>query len=393
MNATEQPIPEGETVTRLIAAQVARTPHAIAITDENGDSYDYGELDIRANRVASRLRELGFAGVRVGVCVARSRELPVVLLGIARAAGAYVPLDPSYPSERLASILEQSGAPVIITEHNLRGQLPSVPAHTLVLDDPSEAAHVAALPPVAAPELIDPEQAIYVLFTSGSTGQPKGVEVSHRAFVNFLLAMRQSPGLSADDAVLAETTLSFDIAGLELWLPLIVGARIEIVSRKTSMDGDALLRRIERCGITMVQGTPATWRLLLDSGLDRSPAKGRLVALCGGEALAPELARALVPQVRALWNMYGPTETTVWSTMEQIIGDSAGGVGPITIGRPIANTRVYVLDARREPLPIGVAGELWIGGTGVAHGYVGRPDLTAERFVPDHLAARDGARM
>jgi amino acid adenylation domain-containing protein len=226
----------------------------------------------------------------------------------------------------------------------------------------------------------------YVIYTSGSTGRPKGVVVSHGGLVNFLESMQREPGLSAADVLAAVTTISFDIAGLELYLPLMVGARVELVSHDTAADGMALAAKLGECGATVLQATPATWRLLLDADWAGSPA---LRALCGGEALPRDLANAILARTKELWNLYGPTETTIWSTVDRV----RPGTEPITIGRPVANTQIYILDRNGEPLPAGVPGELWIGGDGVAIGYHNRPELTAERFVQDRFSRKPGARL
>jgi amino acid adenylation domain-containing protein len=261
------------------------------------------------------------------------------------------------------------------------------PDRTVEVD--THAAAIAALPVTPPPREDDAarlEDVAYVLYTSGSTGKPKGVRVPHRAAINFLASMRAEPGLSAGDRLLAVTTLSFDIALLELMLPLSVGAQVILASREQAMDGEALRRLIEAHGVTVMQATPVTWRLLLASGWVGGPA---FKALCGGEALSPALAEALGPKVGALWNMYGPTETTVWSTCGRV--ESAGP--EIDIGRPIANTTVWILDRNGSVCPIGVPGEIHIGGDGVALGYLNRPELTADRFIADPFAGAPGARM
>ncbi len=221
----------------------------------------------------------------------------------------------------------------------------------------------------------NPEQLAYAIYTSGSTGLPKGVEIPHRALANFLWTMRERPGLGTDDVLVAVTTLSFDIAGLELYLPLIVGGRLVIAPSQTASDPRLLAALLAESSATVMQATPTTWRLLLDSGWRGAPG---LRALCGGEALPVALAEELVACGIELWNMYGPTETTIWSTVARVHTGE-----PLTIGRPIGNTSLYILDSRLQPLPAGVAGELHIGGDGVARGYRNRPDLTEERFLAE----------
>jgi amino acid adenylation domain-containing protein len=307
------------------------------------------------------------------------------LLGVQKSGGAYVPLDPDFPAERLSFMLADSGATVLLTAEETAAGV-DVPAGVRLVDLGAEAAALAGMSDANGETGAGPRDPAYVIYTSGSTGRPKGVVVSHGALANFLEAMQREPGLTEADVLAAVTTISFDIAGLELYLPLMVGARIALLSRETAADGPALAAQLEACGATVLQATPATWRLLLEAGWAGSPT---LRALCGGEALTRDLADALLARTQEVWNLYGPTETTVWSTVERVEGDG----GPITIGRPIANTQVYVLDRQGEPVPIGVPGELWIGGAGVALGYHGRPELTAERFVPDRVGRVAGGRL
>jgi amino acid adenylation domain-containing protein len=368
------------TFATLFAARALQAPQAVALSFE-GVAVGYGELDARANRLAHELRALGVGpGVPVGLCLERGPELAVALVAIQKAGGAYVPLDPGFPAERLAYMLADSAAPVVVTSGDAAADV-TVPDGVKVLDLGADAARIAAQPATAPASVAAPEDPAYIIYTSGSTGRPKGVAISHGALVNFLRSMQREPGLAADDVVAAVTTISFDIAGLELYLPWLVGARVELVSREHAADGALLAQRLAESGATVLQATPATWRLLLEAGWQGD---ARLRALCGGEALSRELADALLPKVRELWNLYGPTETTIWSTAERV----QPGRGAIGIGRPIDNTRVYVVDAGGEPVPVGVPGEIWIGGAGVALGYHRRDDLTAERFVQ-----RFGARV
>ncbi|HEV7506854.1 MAG TPA: non-ribosomal peptide synthase/polyketide synthase [Thermoanaerobaculia bacterium] len=352
-NATARPVPSG-CVHEWIAAQAARTPEAVAVVF-GSDLLTYGQLDRRANWLALWLKGRGVGPeVRVGIALERSLEMVVALLGVLKAGGSYVPLDPSYPVDRLAFMREDAGLAVVLADESLR-ELPEV---------------------ASAPEsLVGPDNGAYVIYTSGSTGRPKGVQISHGALANFLTSMAEEPGLTSEDRLLAVTSLSFDIAGLELYLPLMVGGRVVLAGREEAADGRRLQALIAESGATVLQATPATWRLLLETGWQGGEG---LKALCGGEALSPALATALRQRVGSLWNVYGPTETTVWSTVEEITGD-----GPILIGRPIANTEVYVLDGAGQPAPVGVPGELLLGGVGVARGYLGRPELTAEKLVPN----------
>jgi amino acid adenylation domain-containing protein len=365
--------------------QAAATPQRVAVAFQ-GQTLDYAGLNCRANQLARHLRSLGVApGVLVGVCLERSPDLLVALLAVLKAGGAYVPLDPGFPAGRLAYMLEDSEAAVLLASASAAEGLEQPPG-LKVVDLASDAATLSLLDSGDLPPLAGAADPAYVIYTSGSTGRPKGVAVPQGALANFLGAMREAPGLAADDVVAAVTTISFDIAGLELYLPLTVGARIELVPREVAADGLALAECLAASGATVLQATPATWRLLLE--VDWRPVRA-LRAFCGGEPLPRELADGLLPRVAELWNLYGPTETTIWSTAERV----APAPAPITIGSPIANTQCYVLSANGEPVPVGVAGELWIGGDGVALGYHRRPELTAERFVPDHFSGRPGTRL
>jgi amino acid adenylation domain-containing protein len=383
-NATQAPYPRQSCIHHLFEAQIESRPDAVALVYE-GARLTYRELDQRANQLARYLQKLGVGPeVLVGLCVERSLEMVVGLLGILKAGGAYVPLDPTYPAERLAFMLEDSGAPVLVTQQHLLSQLPDPAAKVVCLDaDAAVLARQSQAVPVSG---ATPDHLAYVIYTSGSTGKPKGVQIPHRAAVNFLWSMRRQPGLTAEDTWLAVTTLSFDIAALELFLPLIVGARGIVAGRDLAANGAALAETLASAGVTVMQATPITWRLLLAAGWQGRPG---LMILCGGEALPLDLAQQLLPRGASLWNLYGPTETTIWSTVCKIEpGDEI-----VTIGRPIANTQIYLLDPQLQPVPVGVPGELYIGGDGLARGYLNRPELTAERFIPHPFSSEPGARL
>lgn len=381
-NATARPMPVEPTVHALFEAQVSRSPQSIAIV-QGGTRVTYAELDAQADAVAARLRAQGCGpGTMVGLFLERTPRMLASLLGTLKAGAAYVPLDPSYPVDRIGFMLEDAAMSVVITEDALVGQLPAG-AHALlrIEDALADAGSAARIPSSAGAG-----DTAYVIFTSGSTGRPKGVCIPHRAAVNFLSSMARKPGFSADDTLCAITTLSFDIALLELMLPLTVGARVALADRATVGDGEALAAMLDTVDASVMQATPATWRMLLDAGWRGRPT---MRLFCGGEALPRELADRLLSRGRELWNVYGPTETTVWSTVERV----QPGHASITIGHPIDNTEVYVVDKHLQLVPAGVPGELLIGGLGVAQGYLDRPELTAEKFISDTLGQRVDGRL
>jgi enterobactin synthetase component F len=379
-NATAADYPRDQPLTALLRAQAERSPFAIAL--EAGDArLTYAELFRRAGAVAARLEAAGVRpDARVGLYLDRHETLVEAMLGILEAGGGYLPLDPALPKERLAFMLEDAGVQILLTRRALLGTLPPHTAQVICLDDELRAGLAASgRRPAGASSLA------YVLYTSGSTGKPKGVEVEHRQLVNFLYSMARSPGLDASDVLLAVTSVSFDIAGLELWLPLLRGARICLAGHEEAADGTLLQQALARSRATVLQATPSTWRALFASGWAGDP---RLKALVGGEALPPDLAERLSASCREAWNLYGPTETTIWSSAWKIPKTAA----PVRVGRPIANTQLHVLDGELREQPIGETGELFIGGEGVARGYLGRPELNAERFLPDPFRGGD-ARM
>ena len=383
-NRTQEDYPQSECFPQMFEGQVERTPDAVALS-MGQEALRYGALNARANQLARYLRTLDVRpGVAVGICLERSLEMVIALMAVLKAGGAYVPLDPEYPRDRLRFMAEDAAVAIVLTSEGLSDRFDSQACRILCLE--REQKRIAQevghnLPPTATSQDL-----AYILYTSGSTGQPKGVEIRHRALVNFLCSMRQEPGCSAQDVMVSVTTLSFDIAGLELYVPLLVGARVEIVSRAVAMDGWKLRTLCEAVQPTIMQATPATWRMLIEAGWLGSD---RLTVLCGGEALPPDLAAALLDRSAALWNMYGPTETTIWSSIERIERADQ----EITIGRPIANTEMYILDQFLQPVPIGVSGELYIGGHGLARGYRRRPELTKERFVPHPFSTEPHARL
>ncbi|MEP7311016.1 MAG: amino acid adenylation domain-containing protein [Pseudomonadota bacterium] len=374
-------LPDTPDVTSYIA--LANHDPARAAICFGEETLTYGQLAAGSSGIAAILRARGIAaGDVVALHVDRSPQMLVSLLGILQAGATYLPLDPEFPCERLAYMLDDSGARLTISDRDiahLRQQegrvlrLDQLRGTPLPANAQAEAAHAGG-------------NAAYLIYTSGSTGRPKGVRVSHRAVINFLESMRRAPCMDANSRLAAVTTISFDIAVLELLLPLAVGATIVLASKEQATDGNALRQLLEEQEVNVMQATPATWRLLIASGWRGGP---DWKALCGGEAMPVDVAESLLERVGELWNMYGPTETTVWSTCARI----EAGQGEISIGRPIANTQVWVLDDAGDVAPIGVAGEIHIGGEGVALGYHNRAGLTAERFVPDRFSTRNQARL
>ncbi len=381
-NATAVPYAREQGLTTLVEAQMQRVPRQVA-AECGGKSISYGELDRTTRTLAHALLRRGIGrGKLVGICVPRSLEMLIAVVGVLRSGAAYVPLDPTFPAERLHYMADHSGLQhVLVTDAGLLPQ--EVASNRLLLDvtellkEPEEQ---MALPTVSG------ENLAYVLYTSGSTGKPKGVGITHRNLVNFLLSMSHEPGFGVDDVLCAVTTLSFDIAGLELYLPLIVGARLVIATEEEHHEPQPLWDLVERSGCNVLQTTPSLLRLLMDSGRDNEVRNLRLFV--GGEALPLEVANSLAGRCREFWNLYGPTETTIWSTVARV----RPGLTEVPLGKPIANTRIYVLDANGEPTLPGLIGEIWIGGDGVADGYLHQPELTAERFLADPFVGGD-ARM
>ncbi len=373
-NETKFEYPRHTSTHQLFEAQVEKTPDSIAAYSDN-QSITYTQLNNQANQLAHFLRTFGVAPDQlVGIYLERSLDMLVAVLGVLKSGAAYVPMDPIYPPQRIQFMIEDSQMPVIITQQSLVDTLPDHMAHCILIDETNAP---LAQQPTHNPEQVGTADSLaYVIFTSGSTGRPKGVQIPHRALVNFLLSMQAQPGIQPGDVLASVTTLSFDIAGLELYLPLISGACVVILSADTSTDGISLAQALDHYQATILQATPATWRLLVETGWPGSPG---LKMLCGGEPLPLVLAQQLLQRGGELWNMYGPTETTIWSTVCHITDQDA----TISIGRPIANTQTYILDRHLQPVPLGVIGSLYIGGDGLARGYLNRPDLTGEKFIPN----------
>ncbi|MGH7864976.1 MAG: amino acid adenylation domain-containing protein, partial [Candidatus Binataceae bacterium] len=364
----------------MIGRQAGLTPKAVAVVFQD-TVLSYEELNERSVHEARRLVANGIKpGDIVAVALPRSEQLVVTLLAIMRSGAAYLPLDPDEPPERIAMMLDDA-SPVALITLPVNGRF----SYTGLLLAPENLDASLAVTP-HEPDLAAPERTVYVLYTSGSTGRPKGVEITHRNLGNFLQGMRRQLAPTASDRFLAVTTVTFDIAGLELFLPLTVGARVVIAGGEAVRNPPVLARLIQASGATHMQATPSLWRVLLASPEARLDG---VHALVGGEALSGELAGRLQRRAARVTQFYGPTETTVWSTAFEL---NTIGAEPPPIGRPIINTRLYVLDEYTQPVPTGAVGELYIGGAGVARGYLNRPELTEERFPPDPFT-NNGNRM
>jgi amino acid adenylation domain-containing protein len=374
-NDTARPYPADRCIHQLFEEQVARRPHAIAVSSGQ-ETLSYAALNERANQLARFLRTQGVGpDVPVALCVDRTLDLVVCLIGIFKAGGAYLPLDPTYPADRLQFMLDDAQVPLLLTQQALLSLLPKTDSKVISIDGdwPTIAQQSTDnLEPTSGPSHL-----AYMIYTSGSTGRPKGVQLQQGPLINELVNMAEDLTITEQDVLLAITSLSFDISAIDMFLPLVCGARIELVSRSVAADGRKLADLLVSSGATVMQGTPASWRLLVQGGWPAVPSLR--IAITGGEALTRDLAELLLPRVQTLWNYYGPTETTIWSAFIQIRTPEEA----VLIGRPFANTSLYVLDRELQPVPIGVHGELYIGGAGPARGYLNRPELTADRFIPN----------
>ncbi|MEO0684817.1 MAG: amino acid adenylation domain-containing protein, partial [Cyanobacteria bacterium J06649_11] len=404
---------------QLFEIQAQKTPDKIAVVFEL-QQFTYKQLNEKANQLAHYLTSIGVkTETRVGICLERSEKMLVGLLGILKAGGTYIPLDPAFPQERLRFMVEDSGVdflvmdsktspltPLLIKERGTgegtpffdkeKGKESTTPLLEKERGDKAQLYQGEVinldtdwkLITQQSSENLPPQTTLenlaYIIYTSGSTGKPKGVQILHGALVNCLESMQQKPGITSNDTLLSVTTLSFDIAGLELYLPLITGARLIIVSRDIATDGIRLARSIETNQATIIQATPATWRLLLTVGWNGNQ---QLKVLCGGEALDINIAEELLKRSKEVWNLYGPTEATIWSSVAKCRDVIHNVSSNVSIGKPINNTQFYVLDDYLQPVPIGVPGQLYIGGAGLAKGYLNKPELTAEKFIPNPFSS------
>ncbi|WP_432221422.1 non-ribosomal peptide synthetase [Flavobacterium sp. TMP13] len=363
----------------LFALQSIQTPTNIAL-EFLDTAISYQELQDQTNQMAHYLTECGVAyGDFVAISLPRSAELVISLLAIMQCGAAYLPLDPEYPISRLQFMMEDSEAKFLLTNQHLSNSLPSL-STTILIENAIEALH--KYPHTRLKTKVNPADPVYLLYTSGSTGNPKGVSISHKNLVNLLCSLTLEPGIIESDRVLSITTISFDIASVELFLPLLNGATLILADSETARDGRLLIDLIQSSNISFLQATPVTWSMLLDSGWSQ---KLPIKALCGGEALPADLAQKLLTKCTTLWNVYGPTETTVYSLAKQIKDDTT----LITIGKPIANTQIYIINDQQQLVAPGIIGEIAIAGDGVANGYWNRPELTDEKFIKNPFSTED----
>lgn len=372
-NQTTKSFDRAQSIHQLFEEKCISSPDKIAVICDE-EKLTYKELNERANQLANYLISQGVTNnALIGVCLERSIEMIVATLGILKAGACYIPLDPEYPQDRIQYMLENSCAALVVTQSSVL-KIVELPAITNPIQIDVDQ-HLISEQLVSNPNVkMSKDDLAYIIYTSGSTGKPKGVMVHHGAATNFLMSMAEEPGLTSEDTLLAVTTLSFDIAVLELYLPLSQGATVVIATTDEATDSEDLMGLIEEYNISIMQATPATWRLLIGAKWNGNKS---LRVLCGGEAMPRDLLTELLPRVKEVWNMYGPTETTVWSACYKITDADAS----ILIGKPISNTSFYVLDANLKPVPVGVHGELYIGGLGVTKGYLNRDDLTDERYI------------
>jgi amino acid adenylation domain-containing protein len=371
-------------VHELFEAQARRSPQSVAVGDDT-QQLQYRDLNARSNRLANFLKQHGVGPeVLVGISVDRSVDMAVGILGILKAGGAYLPLDPEYPAERLAFMQRDAGIRVVVSQEKFRERLSSVQSEFVWLDSQS-----GVISQQSSDDFVGggrPDNLAYVTYTSGSTGVPKGVQITHRSVVNLLTSMQPKLAITAEDTILAITPLQFDVATAEIFLPLVAGSCLVVASQEAAAGGKRLGEALESSDATVLVATPSILRLLLESGWQGSR---HIRVHATGEALPRELARELVKKCSSLWNLYGPTETTVWSTAFRVSSADA----PICIGVPIGNTQCYVFDSHLQPLPIGVTGELYIGGDGLARGYLNRPELTDENFIRNPFRDEAGSRL
>jgi amino acid adenylation domain-containing protein len=371
------------TIAQLVDNEASKYPTKTAVK-HGGRACTYQTLIEQSNQLARYLKKYNLnAGDVVAIAMERSPEMVIVLLALIRSGVTYLPIDNSFPMERINYMLTDAGVKTVITSKKFSGQYFNFP-NTIFTEDAFEECTNYGLETFEAD--IDEESIAYILYTSGSTGEPKGVAVKHSGLLNLLLSVKNSPGISENDVMLASTTISFDIAELEIFLPLISGATMVMADADTVKDGRSLLDIAKSEHITIMQGTPFMWHTMLEAGWTEALP---ITIFCGGEAMAKELAEKLLTRCKVLWNMYGPTETTIYSIIKKISPKDE----VITIGKPVLNTQVYLLDEGMNKVAAGEVGEIYIAGAGVAKGYINKPELTDEKFIADPFSAVAGQKM
>jgi len=382
-NNTDARYPKDRSLHELISKKAGEYPQKNAVSFGK-KHISYQELNERANRLANYLINQGIQkGDRIALALDRSEELIIALLAIMKSGAAYVPLDPAYPKKQIEYMLKDSSARILLTSKTFQNKFTSGSKEIILDDLQKELEGCSKDDPNVA---VNGSDLAYVIYTSGSSGKPKGTQIEHHSLVNFLFSMQKAPGISLEDRLLAVTTVSFDIAGLELYLPLISGAELVLADSESVKDGRLLLDLIRNEKISIMQATPSSWRMILDAGWDEAIS---IKILCGGEALSRDLAGSLKESCSSLWNMYGPTETTIWSTLKQISNFDQ----TITIGRPIANTQVYLLDQYLKPVRKGGTGEIYIAGDGLARAYLNNPELTEAAFIKNPFSVQVDKKM
>jgi amino acid adenylation domain-containing protein len=376
LNDTTVNYPKEKSLHQLVEESAAQYPDKVALSFHH-TTLTYTELNNTANRLAQELLKKGIkTGDIIGIALDRSAELIIALLAVLKTGAAYVPLDPEYPKDRIEFMLDDSGAVMLLTSEKYKGHFASNTMEVSIEEALTNSANYSNNAPIVN---VTGQNLAYILYTSGSTGKPKGVQIAHHSLVNLMYSLQKSPGITVADKMLAVATISFDIAGVDIYLPLSAGAEIILADSITAKDGRALLDIVRSEGVTILQATPYTWRMMLEVGWEEHlPIK----VFCGGEAMAKDLAERLIPRSNEVWNMYGPTETTIYSIIKHITD-----ANDITIGWPVDNTQVYILDEEKNNLTNGEIGEIFIGGVGIAWGYLNRPELTAERFIDNPFTA------
>jgi len=385
-NQTQSDYPKNLFVHQLFENQVERTPEATAVLFRE-ERFTYQELNTRANQLCRYLVAHGVeSGSLVGVYMERSSEMLIALLAILKSGAGYLPLDPTYPQSRVAYMINDTRVDLVLTKQHLRDQVSESETTLFCLDQLSELIESYDTEN-QQPGGLNPAQTLaYVIYTSGSTGNPKGIQTTHQNVVNCLCGMAKTPGLTDNDVMAAVTTISFDPHVIELFLTLSVGSTVLLVSDQVRTDGERLSELLQQYDVTVMQATPATWRLLLAAGW---PGHSGFKALYGAEAMPADLLEQLLACTGSVWNLYGPTETTIWCSCKHIIDADQR----MNIGRPISNQRMYVLDNDLRPLPVGVPGELYVAGDGMSPGYLNQPELTAEVFLDNPFGTHAGERF